>query len=492
MKKSQSNPFFTADVLTSLPGTEWLLSPSDDFLIETIETDTRKDLAGKMFLALRGEKFDGHNFIDKAIEKNPACICVEKVPCKEILDLLHKLNISCLKVSNSLKYYQQIASLYRQSFSQLQLIAVTGSSGKTTLKEIIGCILQKAFKNKVLITEGNTNNHIGVPQNLLKLKNRHKYAVIELGSNHPGEISTLTNIAKPNIAIISSIGPSHLEFFKTIENIAKEKASIFYGLKSGGIAFFPINTLKYDSIFKLTEQIKYFTFGTNQYSDTSENENRKYKQTTNSKILAKNADFTGKTIKNTLKKSVFAISKKNGKEFQVVTPLRGLHQASNIAAATAVAKYLKIQNKIIISALKNCVLPNMRMQVLEKQSITWINDAYNANPASMKAALDWLKNIKTSLKGNLFLVLGDMLELGENSIEIHKKILFYAKTNLFDCNIIPVGKIMQVAAKNMDLKVYKTAEEAGFFLKKELKRGDTVFLKASRGIHLEDIMKILF
>ncbi len=422
---------------------EW--SNSQEFLfVQGIETDSRKDCKGKMFLALEGENFDGHNFIDLAIKNGAVAICANKS---------HKgiYNIPILYVKDSLEAYQNLANAHRKSLSA-QVIGITGSCGKTSSKDILKSILSSIFgENAICATIANTNNHIGVPQNLLRLTKAHKYAIIEMGTNHPGEIEILSKIAEPDIAMISSIGHSHIENFGTVENIAKEKLSIMKYANKNVKLFLPWNCKKYIS----NENI--VTFGEDSHSD-----------------------WKMEYIKSDIESSEFKVN-----NHKALWHIPGKHQALNATCAIAICAELGIDIDVIIPFLKDIEISGMRMKIETINGIKWINDAYNANPESMRAAIDWFAEFSNG--ENITMILGDMLELGEKSEEYHKEILDYLQKKLPKSQIFTVGKMMRKA--NQSINNFIDSELAGLELKKLLKKNSIVFLKASRGIKLEKIIK---
>ena len=447
--------------------------------ITSISTDTRTNNKNALFVALSGLNFDAHNFLREAFDSGAAALCLQKGKFK-INDL--PSHIPILEVSDTLKAYQDIANFHRKRLKNLTLIAITGSNGKTSTKDILHGILSSEFGNdKVYTTKANTNNLIGVPQNILNLTDKHRFAVIELGSNHPGEISQLTQIANPDIAVITSIGPAHLEYFKDINGVIKEKTSIFsaFNYPEKGIAIIPVDCKRAVSALNIPT----ITFG-----ETEE------------------VDISCKLLNTTISKTEFQlIWKSDNIRKNISWNIPGIHQLTNAAAATAVATVIGITSKNIAEALRHCKISGMRMRIAKTNGITWINDAYNANPASTKAGIDWLyetaKNIfSTSENSNkhLFVVLGDMLELGKNALNTHKEIIEYAIDKLPNAQIIGVGAIMHETIMQfnrygqiIDVPPYvvsfKNSKAATSFLENKIKTGDTIYLKGSRGIALEKI-----
>ena len=363
-----------------------------DFQVKAISTDSRSIQRGDVFLALSGERFNGHNYLQQVIDAGAAGLIIS-----ENLSL----NIPTIKVSNTLTAYQKIANCWRNHFNNLTLIGVTGSSGKTSSKEIIGSILKAAFDD-VLLTKANTNNQIGVPQNLLNLTEQHQAAIIEMGTNYPGEIDILSNCGEPNIAVLTNVGPVHLEGLGSIEGVAREKVSIFNGLKKDGLALLHDSLIENPIILEGCPQ--FISYGLSEKADY--------------RVIYHGGDFQN---------SSFSVIKPDKTELNIKCTLKGSHMAQNAAAAIAIADYLKIDDQLVIKALSNCQLPGMRMKIETINGIQWINDAYNANPDSMKSLINWLASVDQKLN---YLVLGDMLELGPDSSKLHAELCLYAKEKL--------------------------------------------------------------
>ncbi len=442
--------------------------------LSTISTDTRADNKSALFLALSGVNFDAHSFLKEAVDSGAVALCLEEGRYERNKIPSH---IPILEVQDTLKAYQDIANFHRKRLKELTLIAITGSNGKTSTKDILHNILSSEFgEESVYTTKANTNNLVGVPQNILNLTDKHRFAVIELGSNHPGEIRQLTEIANPDIAVITSIGPAHLEHFKDINGVIKEKTSIFtaYNNPQKGIAIIPE---EHRGVLPKNNNYQIITFG-----------------------KSEDADICWKHLNSAVEKSEFELHWKadNIKE-KVLWNIPGIHQLSNAAAAATVATAVGIAPKNISHALHNSKISGMRMRINKRNDITWINDAYNANPTSTKAGIDWLheiaKDALPSIYKRLFVILGDMLELGENAPGIHKEIIEYAVNKLPCSKVFGVGTIMHDTIKHaveMDFKpisTFQNSEEAASFFKDELKAGDIVYLKGSRGIALEKIEK---
>ena len=451
---------FNGVELTKSTDGRWNTVLPHEFEINEVLTDTRMDCSGALFLALRGENFNAHNFLDDAVAAGAAALCIEK----EFADRIRKdWNIPVLLVDDTLLAYQAIANCYRKRFKNLRTVAITGSMGKTSCKEIIRSILIAAVGNDaVYATENNTNNQVGVPQNLLKVNSCHRFCVLEMGTNHFGEIEPLSRTLEPDVALINSIAPCHLEAFGNLHGVAREKSKIFAALKTDGVAVIPADCPENDYLIKQTEKFKTMRFG-----------------------VDVEAIYHGGNLHGSSIELVF----KDLKRIKIDWPLSGAHQAANAAAAATVALSLGIAPDTIAQGLRNCTLPGMRMKVVHVNGVDWINDAYNASPGSVIAALHWLKEFVKA--DDLVLVLGDMLELGEASSSQHKKVLHQAFDLFPEAAFVLIGDEFERAGEGLDVPhencFCENSEEAKKLLKPFLKAGKTVFLKGSRGMKLEKL-----
>lgn len=461
------------EILNILPDAK---CENSNFHVNKVVTDSRKDCKGALFVALVGDTLDGHDYLENAISSGATALLISKPPkCSLPTDF------PVISTSDTLKAYQSLAFYHRKKMKS-KVIGVTGSSGKTSTKEIIKTILVHAFgEDAVLATEGNTNNHIGVPQNLLKIKQHHRFAIIEMGTNHPGEIEVLAQTALPDISVISSIGNAHIEFLGSIEGVASEKSAIFAGYPDSSgqinipVAVFPASGPG-TSILKKNSGPECYTFGT------------------------ENSDLLFEYLGGNLRGSSFRLTYGNTANGELGTgkwsnaiqwPLHGAHQASNAAAAALTSLLSGVSESDIESAFKECVLPGMRMSITEKAGMIWINDAYNANPDSVRATLDWLAEFADFSKTKV--ILGDMLEIGNKAEFFHQQVLEYALHKLPGSQIFGVGPMMsEVISRQSGLgsKIisYANSEKAAIEIKKKIQAGDMLFLKASRGIKLEKIL----
>ncbi|OGV40510.1 MAG: hypothetical protein A2X48_03020 [Lentisphaerae bacterium GWF2_49_21] len=442
--------------------------------MQFVSTDTRKDCLNSIFFALKGDNFDGHDYLEAAASKNTSAICVSK-------DRLPKTklpkDIPILIVDDTLKAYQSLAKFHRKRIGT-KVIALTGSSGKTGTKEILKAILVHAYgADKIYATEGNTNNHVGVPQNLLNLRKNHEYAIIEMGTNHPGEIEALSLLAEPDYGLIVSIGKAHIEFFGDTDGVAREKSAIFAKMSPAGTAIIPAEGPGVKILDKSVKPFKALRFGGES---------------------ARSADLQVKYLGGSMTGSSFELHWKNcGLRKTVNWHLPGRHQAMNAGAAVLAANAMGASPEIAVEALNMGVqIPGMRMRIQERDGITWINDAYNANPDSMRAGIEWLSEATSKDPGRtsrIFVILGDMLEMGEAGPRAHDEILEFTTRLIPKSILIVVGPLMGGAAKNIrsrpdiSMRDFPDSDEAAKYVRMKIKRGDMIFLKGSRGMKLEKI-----
>ena len=478
---------FTFKEIAEATGGEWLSDVGLTAGVDAVVTDTRQDCSNSLFLALAGENFDAHDFLDKAVAQHATALCINRDAVEKIACLP---DIPVIAVDDTLSAYQQLGAYHKRRLSKLKTIAVTGSMGKTSTKEIIRSILEAEFGNDaVYATAGNTNNQIGVPQNLLRLNRQHRACVIEIGTNHHGEVEPLSLISEPDVAVITTISACHLEFLGDLAGVAKEKSKIFAGLKKGGTAVFPGSTPEVAIIKQAANSYAQLQFG-NRVSEAEVRVEYLNGNLDGSKIAIYLPSET--ELVTLLKMSNARTDPDYDYPFTLTWPLTGAHQAMNAAAAIAATLPLNIGKAAIIAGLKNCTLPGMRMKISEVNGVTWLNDAYNASPGSMLAIIEWLAEFAEPKK--LCLVLGDMLELGEHSTAAHQDILKSALTILPGSTVFAVGQAMIKAGKLLfpdkkkNISFFPDAVTARTELNPQLKPGMMVLLKGSRGIHLEEIL----
>ena len=420
---------------------------------EGCSIDTRTLKESNLYVALKGENFDGHDFAEQAIQKGAVGIITEKK-----LDL----NISQLVVLNTKIALGELANFWRNQL-KTQIVAITGSNGKTTTKEMLASILQEQFN--ILATKGNLNNDIGVPLTLFQLDEKNQYAVIEMGANHPLEIGYLTNIAQPQVAVITNCSPAHLEGFGSIEGVAQTKAEIYQGLSNEGIAIINADD-SFSAYWKgLNCERTILTFG-----------------------LEKPANITAKGIFFEGLKTTFTLLTPNG-EIEIKLNIAGKHNLMNALAASSCAIALKLDLKIIKQGLEKMQAVNGRLQSVSGiRNTTILNDTYNANPASLKAALQVLENCQKPR----WVALGNMLELGENAALFHREAGQFAKQMGIDC-LVATGELSKNAVEGFGENGFYFKEQEGLilFLKENLPTNATLLVKGSRGSKMERVVSAL-
>jgi len=416
-----------------------------------LSTDTRTIQSGDLFIALKGENFNGNQYAEQAIDKGAqfAVIDEEKYhthPEKQIL------------VPDALQALQQLSNHHRKQFD-IPVIGLTGSNGKTTSKELITAVLSQQYK--VVATKGNLNNHIGVPLTLLNINESTEIAVIEMGANHIGEIKELCEIAEPNFGLITTIGKAHLEGFGSLEGVRKTKMELFDFLQANkGFAF--INADQQEILDAAThfEFDKKTTYGQSPF-----------------------ADVIGVPVKDDLKARL--IYQDTGIDSQ----LFGHFNFINLLAAIAVGKHFSISTENMKRALMEYSPQNKRSQIVDTQNNTLIIDAYNANPTSMEIAINEFAN--QQFEGKQMLVIGDMLELGEHEKAEHQSIIQLVKEKNFD-EVYFVGEIFYELIKpDMKSSFFKQTNDLMDFFKSAPKAGYHILVKGSRKIKLEELVDCL-
>ena len=436
-----------------------LLNADRCAVIKKAVTDSRKDMTDGVFFALKGARFDAHDFLEQAIANNAVILCVQEGR--------ERVDYPCWIVEDTLKAYQQFGRLMLEK-AAIPSVAITGSVGKTSVKEMTRAVLEYKFgAGRVLFTEENTNNHIGVPQNLIRLTSEHRAAVIEMGTNSFGEIAVLSEIVRPDAAIINSIAPCHLENLGSLDGVAKEKSAIFdYAKKLAVIPGDIPQTCK----LKQSAEAKNLSISYFGNSDA--------------------ADFYFSDFKGGISCSTFKIH--HGDKSAVVTwNLQGEYQAQNACGVAAIGTFFGMSMDEIAEGLKNTVLPGLRARHTEKNGVHYYNDAYNANPASMTALLkmtaDCIKNGEFK-EEDVILLAGDMLELGENSLAEHRKIMQFIVDKMPKCKVVAVGSIYMQCADEFGIECFADAAAAGKRLKNLLEPGKWVFLKGSNSMHMENAL----
>ena len=421
----------------------------DDVFVSGVSTDTRNLKFGDLFVALQGEKFDGHKFIDTTIEQIVRGVLVHK-PVVTSLPLV--------KVEDTLVGMTRWAHAWRNKVNP-SLVAVTGSNGKTTVKQMISSIFERA--GKVCATQGNLNNHIGVPLTLLRLREGDRFAVIEMGANHHGEIHHLSTLAEPDVAVITNAGPAHLEGFGSVAGVAKAKGEIIDGVSAEGTVVLNADDDYIEYWRQNAQHLKVITFG--------------FKPSAQIRGLA-------------LSESELQITTPNF-ESKVRLPVLGKHNMYNALAATAAAYAMELGQDDIVKGLQSTSEVSGRLQI--KPGIlgsTIIDDTYNANPASLQAAIEVL----CAQQGEPWLVLGDMGELGGDAKTIHARMGELARTAGVK-RLFGLGELAAhaVAAFGEDGLHFQQHEELSKQLLSRLNSDCCVLVKGSRAMHMEDVVKLI-
>lgn len=433
--------------------------------------DTRTIKKGDTYIGIKGEKFDGSSFWKEALNNGAETVIINNIKLNEIEEY-KKQNKNIIQVEDTIKAIGEMAS-YKMKIQKekynLKVVGVTGSVGKTSTKDIIANVLSKKYK--VLKTEGNNNNHIGLPLTILRLQDE-EIAVIEMGMNHLGEISYLTKIAKPDIAVITNIGTSHIGNLGSRENILKAKLEILEGMDKKKIVINNDNDLLNKWYLENKNNIEIHTFG-----------------------IKNESEFNAKNIKLKENSSEFICENKNEK-INIEVPVGGEHFILNALCGLTVGKLLNLNNEEIKNGIKDFKLTAKRMEINHlKNNITIINDSYNASYESMKASISNLKNMNGERK---IAVLGDMFELGDFSEKLHKEVGTEIYKNKID-KLYLIGNYSKFIGEEAEKEGYKK-ENIFYFenkdelfnnLKNNLKSGDVVLIKASNGMKLFEIAEKL-
>ena len=427
-----------------------------DIIFSGCSTDSRTIEDGNLFIALKGDNFDGHDYVSIAEANGASSLLLEN-------EVSHSK--PALQVKDTRRAMGLLARSWREELS-IPLVAITGSNGKTTVKEMISSILSGI--SEVHATSGNLNNEIGVPLTLFGLDKKHQYAVIEMGANHPGEIERLSAIAQPNVAVITQCAPAHLEGFGSIEGVAKAKAEIYSGLQASGTAIINADDEYAEFWRKSCKHLNQFSFG----------------------IKTDSADLVAKNINFLVEKNIIQFELNSASEsIEIRLPLSGEHNVMNALAAAACCLKLDVSMASIKAGLENMLPVKGRLQIKNgKQGARIIDDTYNANPTSLDAAL----KVLNQFKGSKFLVLGDMGELGGTAIQHHVEAGETAKTAGID-HLLTIGELSIHAMQSFGDGA--THFESYEVLAKELvdkMDGDTtILIKGSRYMHMDQVVNNL-
>lgn len=420
--------------------------------------DSRTVQPGELFFAVKGERLDGHDFVHQALERGAVSAVVRK-------DQLARFPVkTCLlAVDDTLHALQTLATAVRRMWGK-PVVGVTGSAGKTTTKEAIAHVLSSRYR--VLKSEGNFNNHFGLPLMLLKLEPEHDMAVIEMGMSHAGEISALAKIAQPEIGVVTVVAPVHLEYFDSLASIARAKYELIESLPAGGIAVLNADD-EYVSQFGRDFNGKVVMYGTRANAD----------------IRAEQMQSRG------AEGSEFDVVV-NGVRERAALPLVGTHNISNALAAVAVGFERGITLAEAVASLATMRAADKRGQVVQLGNIRVINDCYNSNPKALEAMVDALAAMPAKRR---IVVAGEMLELGPAGEKMHQAAGQHIAEKKIDV-LIGVRGLAQpmveaAKTKGMQAEFVATPEEAGEWLARQSREGDVVLLKASRGVKLEKALE---
>ncbi|MGH7250452.1 MAG: UDP-N-acetylmuramoyl-tripeptide--D-alanyl-D-alanine ligase, partial [Nitrospiraceae bacterium] len=440
--------------------------------IRRVCTDSRDARPGDLFVALKGERFDGHQFVEAARQRGAIGLVVEN---RSGITSVAKSQASgrpvLLAVPDTLLAYQQLAAHHRRRF-RIPVVAVTGSNGKTTAKDMVAHVLSERWT--VLKTEGNLNNRIGVPQTLLGLRPRHQAAVVEMGVDHQGQTTRLAEIARPTVGLITNIGPDHLEFFGTVEASARAKGELLDLLPPDGAAVLNADDAHFGYLASRT-RCRVVSFGLSRTAEVRATE-----------VVAD--PRRGTTFRLTLPGRT--------RRARVILRAHGAHNLSNALAAAAVGHCLALSGAVIARGLARFRPATMRSQVRRWRDLRIINDCYNANPASMKAAIDML--IHLGAGGRTIAVLGDMLELGPKSPALHREVGAYLAErgvgHLILCGMLGRGFADGAREAGMPPDRVQEAPDAmaaAVTLTSMIRAGDVILVKGSRGMRMERVIEAL-
>ncbi len=429
----------------------------EDNVVSSVSTDTRTIEEGSLFVCIKGENFDAHLFAQKAADCGAVCVMAEReVECSS----------SVIYVKSTRQAQLDLAEYYRKKFN-IPVVGITGSVGKTTTKEMISCVMQEKFNT--LKTEGNFNNDIGVPRMIFRLNEEYSAAVLEMGMSNLREIAVLTKAIRPTCAVISNIGVSHIENLGSRENILKAKLEILEGMKDGSTLFVNGD----DDMLSKVEDTRFniVKYGVNN----------------------KNLDFYAEDIIQKNDETEFDIVYNGNRQF-VRIPTVGIHNVYNALAAFAVGLHHEIPAEKCAAALSDYVPSGMRQKIVRKNGITFIEDCYNASPDSQKASM----NALMSIDGKRHIaVIGDMLELGSYSETAHREVGSFAAEKNIDM-LFTYGKEAEFSADSAkkgglrNVFTFNDKEMLANDILSVIEKDDVVSFKASRGMRLEEVIKMIY
>lgn len=421
--------------------------------VQSVQTDTRHITEHCMFFALRGANFDANIFAKDALDAGARYAVIDNAD--------YAFDDRYILVDDVLQTLQELAGYHRDQLS-IPIIGITGTNGKTTTKELLLTVLKLGFKT--VATKGNLNNHIGVPLTLLEIDNSVEIAIIEMGANHAREIDFLCQIARPTHGLVTNVGRAHLEGFGSFEGVIKTKGELYDFLSENAGVLFVQNDNQYlqqmVSLRKLSSVVRYGFSSSN--------------------------DIVGKLVVADPLITIAWRENNSDSFYQVPTQLTGSYNTENILAAVAVGRYFGLEAQVINQGIANYIPTNNRSQITQTTKNTVIADYYNANASSMAAALD---NIEVLAAANKIIILGDMYEMGEESLAEHRKVVDRA-LSVERARKIFVGKAFYQHTSE-GAEFYQTTEQAKQALSSRPFEGCTVLLKASRGMAFEQLMEVL-
>ncbi|RZT93217.1 UDP-N-acetylmuramoyl-tripeptide--D-alanyl-D-alanine ligase [Ancylomarina subtilis] len=414
-----------------------------------VVTDSRNVVADSLFFALKGESFNGNKFALDTLEKGCRYAIVDEKS--------YAIDDRFILVDDVLTCLQDLAREHRRTLG-IPILAITGTNGKTTTKELLNEVLKQKFKTSA--TQGNFNNHIGVPLTLLAMNAETEFGIVEMGANHPGEIKMLCEIAEPNYGLITNVGKAHLEGFGSFEGVKKTKKELYdYLAQNGGEVFINCEN---EHLMGMLNQQKTILYGNSEEA------------------------FSKARFLQAEPKLIIELRSPIGKLY-IKTQLIGAYNFENVLAAVTLGRYFKIDEIDIKEALESYTPSNNRSQLLKTDDNVLFLDAYNANPTSMRAAID---NFAAMKMKNKVLILGDMLELGEESEKEHLHVLDLLKEKELS-NTILVGNIFSSLASDYKYDAFKSVEDLLVYLEKSVLKNKYILIKGSRGIKLEKTIEKL-
>ncbi len=470
-----------------------LLHGKSGLNFRAVSIDSRTIRKGDLFIALGGDRFDGHSFIAEVFRKGASGAVVDR---QKRFDRNAGDKI-LIGVSDTLRALQEIAHFHRKRFD-IPVVGITGSNGKTTTKEMAASIL--ARKMRILKTEGNLNNHIGVPLTLLTLNRTHRLALVEMGINHRGELKRLCEIARPSMGLITNIGPTHLEFLRNIEGVAKAKGELLQGLDEKSPALLNADD-PFTARFRRLARGPVVTFGFGENIDEELPDFQAIGMTPRPRGFFFQLNFRHREnipMRAGLKKSRLKRPLPEGEgtaeKIGIQLAVSGRHNVYNASGAAAIATLAGVDPVDIKKGLESFEPVRLRSQMIRWRGIRILNDSYNANPASMRSALDTLNQIRGA--GRAIAVLGDMLELGGRSEAAHREIGREAKKLGIDY-VITVGELAGAIGREAvrsgmpkdRVAVCGDLSEGLSVLKKMTRDRDTILVKGSRGMKMEKIVE---